>query len=314
MSLRACDLWAALVCATCFSTACEHGDSGSAVSSASSDGSGPSTSSSAASSVTGVGGGDTSSSASAGGACPISQPVSCDGDIYDCGDGLDNDGDGLFDADDPECMGPCDGTEESLHPGDMGSQDPGCITDCYFDENLNSGDDDCHWSHKCDPLEIAPDYHPESFANDYCAYDPGALIPGANRTCDELSSAQTEFCYSSCLPLTPNGCDCFGCCELVAGSGQHVWLGSLDAEGTGSCTLAVAGDPTKCSPCTPVPGCLNACDTCELCVGKTTLPPECGTTPACAPGVQACGAGTQCPCPSSSYCVTGCCQPAPAGR
>ena len=77
--------------------------------------------------------------------------------------------------------------------------------------------------------------------------------------------------------------------------------------------------------------CLNGCDKCELCIGKTELPPECnpsgtggagggsgggggiggaggGGTGQCPPGNQACGLPGQAPCDSGYYCITGCCQ------
>src|ERR1051326_4388744 len=41
--------------------------------------------------------------------------------------------------------------------------------------------------------------------------------------------------------------------------------------------LAALRDPTKCHPCTQVTACLNTCDACELCIGRTTLPAGCAT-------------------------------------
>ena len=125
---------------------------------------------------------------------------------------------------------------------------------------------------------------------------------------------QSNQCLSYCGPLTPNGCDCFGCCELPAGGGKYVWLGS-EINKAGSCDIAGVGDPTKCQPCLPVKACLNTCDHCELCIGKDTLPPDCtpdggvdgGGEPQCPPGIQACGLPGQLPCPVNYYCITGCC-------
>src|SRR6185295_13509379 len=139
---------------------------------------------------------------------------------------------------------------------------------------------------------------------------------------------QAAMCATVCGPITPNGCDCFGCCELPAGGGNYVFLGSRDASGAGTCTLATASDPASCHPCTPVGACLNPCDHCELCLGATTLPPDCfapppvdggmplpdgappppvdaGPTPPprCAPGVQACGLPTDPACPTSYFCL-----------
>ncbi len=97
------------------------------------------------------------------------------------------------------------------------------------------------------------------------------------------------MCHSFCSPLTPNGCDCFGCCELPAGSGEYVFLGTLGSDGSPTCTLAAAeaGDHTACHPCTPVADCLNTCDHCELCLGRTTLPPDCFPPPPPPPPVDA---------------------------
>ena len=47
-------------------------------------------------------------------------------------------------------------------------------------------------------------------------------------------------------------------------------------------------DPTVCHPCTPVDACLNTCGTCELCLGKTTLPPECNAMQDCTAGAARC--------------------------
>ena len=259
--------------------------------------------------------------------------VACQGHVYQCGDLIDNDGDGLIDADDPDCLGPCDNTEDGFYGGIPGQPGPACTVDCYFDQDSGSGNDDCHWSHKCDPHETAPGFYPESNEGGKCTYNKAANTPGTNGTCDQLYATQSQTCHDYCGPLTPNGCDCFGCCELPAGKGKYVWLGSEDANGNGSCSLAVLNDPTKCQPCLPVQGCLNHCDPCELCIGKTTLPPECnpgsGSTGSgsatsgsattgsggggmqCDTGVQPCGLPGQSVCPNNSYCITGCCQQIP---
>jgi len=169
----------------------------------------------------------------------------------------------------------------------------------------------------CDPFEVAPGYFPEPENGAQCAYDPNASISGTQKSCEELNAAQSQQCADVCGPLTPNGCDCFGCCELPAGSGEYLWLGSEDEFGNGSCSLGSITDPTKCYPCTPVAGCLNDCDTCELCLGKTELPPECldpdgGGTEQCPGGQTPCGLPGQEECLPAYYCVTGCCQKTPS--
>ncbi|MCC6521313.1 MAG: hypothetical protein IT373_01505, partial [Polyangiaceae bacterium] len=192
-----------------------------------------------------------------------------------------------------------------------------CQLDCYYDSNSGSGNDSCYWDHRCDPLE-------PSLVNDGCTCNPdgnGGCIPPSSADCPD---PQSTTCHDICGPLTPNGCDCFGCCELPAESGKYVFIGSMDATDTfGTCTLEVMDDPLLCHPCTPVGDCLNECGHCELCLGKTELPPDCfgqggsggggsgaGGSPnqQCPDGVQPCGLPGQAPCTAGYYCITGCCQ------
>jgi hypothetical protein len=250
---------------------------------------------------------------------PNCKPFTCLGKVLACGDCKDNDGDKKVDSQDPECLGPCDNTEGPvLLPGVGGEIGSTCHVDCYFDDGNGMGQDTCWWDHQCDPLQ------PEA---PQCTYKP-QLVGG--KFCP---TPQAASCINYCLPLTPNGCDCFGCCTFpqLAGKGPNgtdafVWIGATDASNSGTCTFAAILDQTKCPRCTPIPGCYNACGKCELCIGKTTLPPECYTAPApktdggkttvdagvppslqCPGGQQPCGLPGQAPCPSTHYCVSGCC-------
>jgi hypothetical protein len=161
---------------------------------------------------------------------------------------------------------------------------------------------------------VAPDYHPEG---DVCPFD-GSSVGG--RTCP---THQSDACLNYCRPLTPNGCDCFGCCTFPELHGKFVWIGSVDPNDSnnGSCTFDTVTDETKCEPCTPVADCFNDCGVCELCLGKNTLPPEClppkdagvpdaGPPPGerCIFSGQPCGLEGDAPCPQNYYCITGCCQ------
>jgi hypothetical protein len=256
----------------------------------------------------GEGGAISTGGGGAGGCTGIAH---CSGKILQCGDGVDNDADGFVDAGDSECLGPCDNSEDSFFTSSIDMMVIGCSVDCYFDQDSGSGNDGCYWNHKCDPHEVAPDYYPESDQGIKCAYDPGAMTPGTAATCAELFADQLPNCHDFCGPLVPNGCDCFGCCEVPGVSGGYVWFGSLADNGTDTCTLADAADPTKCHPCEPVPGCLNTCETCELCIAKSDVPPACAEAAQCEPGRTPCGLPSQGCCPSGSYCVTGCCQPVP---
>lgn len=238
-----------------------------------------------------------------GGAAPCVE-TRCGGELYACGNCRDDDGDGLVDALDPECLGPCDDTEDSFYRSLPGG---GCRQDCYFDGDRGAGNDGCLWSHACDPKSVAPDYPPSG--NRACAYDPAITLDDAGMTCAAAFDEQPAACRDACLPLTPNGCDCFGCCEWPPSSGNFFYLGSRSAQGV-LCDAAHVNDPSVCRPCTPVPSCMNPCEPCEVCVGRPR--PD----PSCEPGGSRCGADVQACDPSSGcgptyYCITGCCVEAP---
>ncbi len=237
----------------------------------------------------------------------------CDGRLLECGDCVDNDGDGKADARDRECLGPCDNTEGPALISDVGGVTGStCHVDCYFDygNGIGTGSDDCWWDHQCDPLE------PEK-----------AVCPFDERRVDNekfCPDDQSERCGEVCLPFTPNGCDCFGCCTFpeLAGLGPdggdgYVWIGAKDAGNIGICTFDDILDAAKCPRCTPIPNCLNDCGLCELCIGKTELPDECYDTPdgevpelsQCPDGSVPCGLPDQAPCEPGFFCISGCCKP-----
>lgn len=231
-------------------------------------------------------------------------PVTCGGNTpLACGNCQDDDRDGRIDASDPECIGPCDDSENELYTGVETAVTGSCRADCYFDRNTGSGDDGCSWSYRCDPGSVAPEFFPTG--SSMCEYEPSLSACNA-------SSAQLAACRAGCLPLTPNGCDCFGCCELPAGSNQFIWLGSPGI-GDAHCELASSADRSACRPCTPEPSCQNPCEECELCIGKTELPASCaGAGPACPDGVRSCDPSSGAGCSALEYCITGCCVPLPA--
>ncbi len=269
----------------------------------------------------GASGTSTSGSSSGSGPC---KPFACDGvHTYQCADCLDNDKDGKIDAADPDCLGPCHNREDGFDIAIPGANNAPCKEDCYFDQDSGSGNDDCYWDHRCDPKQpVLPK----------CPYNAAMLGSGS------CPAVQSATCHKICGPLTPNGCDCFGCCDIPGGSGNYVFIGSLDGNGNPTCKLGLEKDPSKCHPCTPVADCLNSCDKCELCLGKNVLPPECfpnmssssatgaggasasgtaasaaassgtgGATGQCPMGIQPCGLPNQPSCPVGEYCITGCC-------
>lgn len=216
--------------------------------------------------------------------------VLADGTTPQCADCKDNDGDGKVDWQDPECAGPLDNDEATFGTGIPGDNVDACKQDCFFDGNSGQGDDRCEWNLKCDPANPgAPS----------CPYDPGY------KNCPGTQSAQ---CIAFCAKLTPNGCDCFGCCDVPTGDGgvAHVTLSS-------TCSMADINDPSKCKTCTPNPSCSNPCDRCELCLGKTTLPADCATGATDGGTGQTCSTGEVCnettACPAGKFCLTGCCVP-----
>jgi hypothetical protein len=276
-----------------------------------------------------------------GGACVECNPTLCQGHgPYACGNCTDDDGDGLTDMGDPDCLGPCHDQEDGYMGCISGQKNQPCINDCYFDYDSGSGNDGCSWDHRCDPYGTDGSEGTECpYTCDACSGDKATCIesctdtpPSLAGTCAEMYNTQSDACETYCGPLTPNGCDCFGCCELPAHSGQYVFLGSTSDLSTqcvqGTCTkeAAEAGDLTACRPCVPVAACLNKCETCECCLGGdcNNLPEECrpdaGTdsgTPTCIPpqcptGVQPCGVECTPACAEGFFCSTGCCQKSPA--
>jgi hypothetical protein len=254
----------------------------------------------------GTGASDAGQNGEGGGAATGCVVALCGMRVYACGNCNDDDGDGNIDSADSQCLGPCDDTEDSYYPNIDGQNGSSCRQDCYFDRGGGTNDQ-CFSSFRCDPFSTAPDYPPSGDAG--CAYDPDADIPATNATCAELSAAQPDACADNCGPLVPNGCDCFGCCELPVASGSYVWIGSNG----GTCNEASVSDPSACRPCTPVPSCLNDCGPCEICAGRQTPGSDCmeGEAGQCPDGVTPCGLSGQAACSPGQYCITGCCQTEP---
>jgi hypothetical protein len=208
-------------------------------------------------------------------------PVACEGTVRQCGDCIDNDADGLIDHEDPGCLSPCD-NDENVFPFSLaGQQQQGCVVDCAFDLNTGFADDMCMLDRQCD-----------AEGEDYECWPDGS-------DCAE----QSQTCRDNCLPITPNGCDCFGCCAVPDAYAPFVYIMKPD------CAPDVI-DPDSCPACTPRADCFNPCDACELCVGKLEQEQGCEPAARC-PGGQACGAGIEERCPPGEYCFFGCCEPPP---
>jgi hypothetical protein len=204
-------------------------------------------------STTGTGGTTTTTGGSGGNAsagCPVSPSQ--------CTDGIDNDMDGKTDALDPECSGPCDNAEATFAtgiPGDNMDDLSSCKQDCFFDGN-SGAEDGCQFDLRCDPARA-------NATACKTGTQPGGVM------CSNFTQ-QSDACRKNCR-FIPNGCDCFGCCQ-VPGSSFAVRLSE-------SCTAASVNDPAKCQRCTPVTSCLNTCGTCEVCYGKPAPDPSCTLPP-----------------------------------
>lgn len=237
--------------------------------------------------------------------------VWCGSQLCACSDGIDNDGDGVADGFDSECTGPFDNDESSFATGIPGDNRDPKWQDCFFDGNSGAGDDGCR-------------YHTECLTGD--------------RPADDKSCVLTEQCVEFCQPLTPPGCDCFGCCEVAhGGSTVNVMLSA-------TCSIENLDDEDACPRCVPTDSCANECGECELCLGQTLadLPASCwsggtpdGGVPNPTPGVDGgtppgetgdpttpsdpgepvnvCDNGAACTtsteCEVGDYCRLGCCVP-----
>jgi len=214
----------------------------------------------------------------------------CNGTIWACGDGEDNDGDGFIDLFDPECTGPCDDDEGSFQTGIPGDN-MDCRQDCFFDGNSGQGDDGCIWDLRCDPS------NPGEFIG--CEYTGG-------NNCENQPPNQEQDCIEFCEPFVPPGCDCFGCCEIQTDEGS-IWI-FLNSHP--DCAL---DNLDACSECTPqIDDCGVPCvpGECQLCFGETELPAGCDEV-TCPAGGDPCVSNEDCP--MDFFCYLDCCYPPPPG-
>jgi hypothetical protein len=226
---------------------------------------------------------------------PDAGPGGCVPGGPQCNNCVDDDGDGKIDGADPECTGAIDNDEASFATGIPGDNIDSKLQDCFFDGNSGAGDDKCKF-HTCCILDLS---QPQ-----YGGVCPADLQPP---NYDPAQCTVTQTCIDNCKPLTPPGCDCFGCCTLCNGSDCHdVYTNPAVAP---DCTLADLGDPSKCPVCVKVQACSNPCDPqlCILCPGQSPsdLPPDCMMNPACPTGSSECSTDT--PCVAGQYCSNGCC-------
>ena len=199
-----------------------------------------------------------------------------------CSNGIDDDGDGLVDADDPECVGSEDNDEGTFATGMPGDNRDPKWQDCFFDGNSGAGDDRCRYPTGCLTGAIAQT-------------DPACAI--------------TQYCLDHCAAFAPKNCDCFGCCTVPSGSG------SVNIQLTKTCTEAKLGDPTACPRCVKSTACQPP-ETPPPPPTSTTPPPPppTDTTPppppppptTCSDGSPVCSDVSSCN--AGFTCVSGCCK------
>ena len=213
-------------------------------------------------------------------------PALCGKKPCACDDGTDNDGDALIDGLDPECTGAYDNDESSFGTGAPPAARAQCA-DCFWDANKGSGDDDCKY-----PAQ--------------CLLGESPTRPGSE-ACSSCEPSQR--CIDTCAKSTPNGCDCFGCCDITREDGSRISVVLND-----QCALSTLDDVKRCPRCVQNPTCKNTCGMCELCPGRkdADLPALCTQGQpvelpihACDEGQQVCS--TEKTCPADYYCQLGCC-------
>ncbi|MEZ4360852.1 MAG: hypothetical protein R3B48_11785 [Kofleriaceae bacterium] len=228
-----------------------------------------------------------------------------------CSNCRDDDDDGKIDGFDLQCTGPRDNDESSFATGIPGDNIDAINQDCFFDGNSGGGNDGCN-QHVCCLLG--------AMTKDECATKLTGIVNNPRQEGNKYNVAECfaplgaatvpPQCMQVCGPLTPPGCDCFGCCTVCdpasPGTCYDIALNPTTSPG---CSTETLGDPAICKRCTKVPSCGNTqCggDSCVLCPGQdpSTLPASCSGA-MCPTGVPACDAGGQCP--EGTYCSTGCC-------
>jgi hypothetical protein len=227
-----------------------------------------------------------------------------------CSNCLDDDGDGRIDGFDPECTGPFDNDEATFATGIPGDNKDAINQDCFFDGDSGAGNDGCN-QHVCCLLGA----HNKA----ECQADLVGLVNNPTQEGNKYdvtkcfaplgSAVVPPQCAMVCGPLTPPGCDCFGCCKICDPTSNNCYDIAISPAVSPNCTPDKLADPTVCHTCIPTTACggLGCGDTtCVLCPGQDSsdLDPSC-TGATCPSGITACPTGTECA--AEQYCSNGCC-------
>src|SRR3569623_1715951 len=229
-----------------------------------------------------------------------------------CSNCIDDDKDGKIDGFDPECTGPLDNDEATFATGIPGDNMDAINQDCFFDGDSGAGNDGCN-QHVCCMLGAT--------TKAQCATDLQGLVNNPQQEGNKYDVTQCykplgnvdipQQCINVCAPISPPGCDCFGCCTICdPNNPSQCYTIDVNPAVSPDCTPDTLSDPTKCKTCTQNTVCGNtACGglTCVLCPGQdpNTLPASCNGSNACPTGYQQCAADGSCA--TGTYCANGCC-------
>lgn len=210
----------------------------------------------------------------------------CEPSKAQCNNCIDDDEDGLIDGDDPHCAGPIDNDEATFATGIPGDNQDDRKQDCFFDGNSGM----CQVHTCC----LLPEPCDEAT---YGAFDP------------DTDCALDERCVEDCAPITPPGCDCFGCCTICAPGSDECFDILVSPGVSPDCSVDdLASD--ACVKCVKSEVCTgDDCDpaACILCPGQSEddLPAECEGDNQCPGGGATCE--TSADCGDDDYCSSGCC-------
>jgi hypothetical protein len=233
----------------------------------------------------------------------------CEPQPAQCSNCKDDDGDGLRDGDDPECISSDDDDEATFATGIAGDNVDAVKQDCFFDGNSGSGNDGCEL-HICCIVPTQACYAAHGTPPPGACDNPDArenCTPGVD-CCGDLGAPETPG-WVNCAAITPPGCDCFGCCTVCRdGLCKDI---PLSAVNSAYFVCDSSADLPSCPECVKSTachggGCVLSDDDCVLCPGQTAadLPARCNGVPSCPLGVTPCVDGG---CPDGKFCSSGCC-------
>ena len=173
-----------------------------------------------------------------------------------CSDGIDNDGDGKIDYDDPECVGGLDNDESSFATGIPGDNVDACKQDCFFDGNSGMGDDGCDVAaqvRSADHQRLVP-------------VRPGLRHVSTRRVLGVVVAVADVH-----RQLPEAGAERLRLLRLLRRPGRV----DADPPGRRPAPRRTSAIRRSARACTQVTQCMTPCGHCDYCIGKETLPADC---------------------------------------